>query len=109
MKSIIEQLKEMFDYIIVDLPPVNLVSDAISISKYITGMIVVVREDHTEKKELDRCFRQLRMSNVNIIGCVINDAKTGKGSYGRYRRYRYYKYYKYYQTYQSSTQKGDKK
>lgn len=109
MKSILEQLKEMFDYIIVDLPPVNLVSDAISISKYITGMIVVVREDHTEKKELDRCFRQLRMSNVNIIGCVINDAKTDKGSYGRYRRYRYYKYYKYYQTYQSSTQKGDKK
>lgn len=88
MKNILSKLREMFDYIIIDLPPVNLVSDVISISSLITGMIVVIREEYTEKKELERCFRQLNMSNVNILGCVMNESKSGIGSG---KKYKYYK------------------
>ena len=99
MESALATLREMFDYIIIDLPPVNIVSDALSISGLITGMIVVIREEYTEKKELEHCFRLLKLSNVNILGCVMNEAKSGSGSYGRYKRYRYYKYYRYYRNY----------
>ena len=97
MERLLASLREIFDYIIVDLPPVNIVSDAISISEYISGMIVVVREEYTEKKELERCFGQLKLSNVKILGCVMNEARTGNGSYGKYKykRYRYsYQSYK---------------
>lgn len=97
MESILNDLKEKFDYIIIDLPPVNIVSDALSIARLITGMIVVIREDYTEKKELEHCFRQLKLSSVNVLGCVMNGAKNGSGSYGKYKRYKYYKYYQYYQ------------
>ena len=91
MEKILMRLREMFDYIIIDLPPVNLVSDVISISNLISGMIVVIREEYTEKKELERCFRQLRLSNVNILGCVMNETKAG-GKYGKYKKYsQYYK------------------
>ncbi len=82
MASMLKVLAEKFDYIVIDLPPVNVVSDALAISPLITGMVVVVREDFTEKKELDKCFRQLQLSNVKILGCVMNDAKSGKGYYG---------------------------
>ncbi len=111
MEKILNQLREIFDYIIIDLPPVNIVSDAVSISSLISGMIVVIREEYTEKKELERCFRQLKLSNVNVLGCVMNGAKSGSGSYGRYKRYRYYKYYKYYRysQYYQSDPKGAKK
>ncbi|MBQ7170755.1 MAG: CpsD/CapB family tyrosine-protein kinase [Clostridia bacterium] len=108
MKSILGKLREMFDCIIIDLPPVNIVSDVIAVSGMVSGMIVVVREEYTEKKELERCFRQLELSNVNILGCVLNEAKPEGGSYGKYRKYKYYKYYKYYQNYQSSP-KGTEK
>ena len=94
MEKVLNKLKQHFDYIIVDLPPVNLVSDAVAISKYITGMIVVVREDYAEKQELETCFRQLKLSNVNVLGCVINETKNGKYYYNRYRYKKYYKYYK---------------
>lgn len=94
MESFLNAMSEEFDYIVIDLPPVNLVSDALAIANLITGMIVIVREDYTEKKELERCIRQLKMSNVNVLGCVMNETKSGKDSYGRYKRY--YKYYKYY-------------
>lgn len=95
MASLLNRLREMFDYIIIDLPPVNIVSDAISISGLISGMIVVVREEYAEKKELESCFRQLELSNVNVLGCVMNAAKTNNNTYGKYRNYKRYKYYKY--------------
>lgn len=98
MEKLLNQLRSIFDYIIIDLPPVNLVSDAVSISSLISGMIVVIREEYTEKKELERCFRQLKLSNVNVLGCVMNESKSGSGSYSKYRKYRYYKYYRYYQS-----------
>ena len=96
MESILKGLREKFDYIIIDLPPVNIVSDALSISGLITGMIVVIREDYTEKRELEHCFRQLKLSNVNVLGCVMNEAKNEGGSYSKYKKYRYYSRYKYY-------------
>ena len=96
MENVLKQLREIFDYIIIDLPPVNIVSDAVSIAGLISGMIVVIREEYTEKKELERCFRQLKLSNVNVLGCVMNEAKSGGGSYSKYRKYKYYKYYRYY-------------
>lgn len=96
MKNVIRTLAENFDCIIIDLPPVNLVSDALAVSKFISGMIVVVRADYTEKKELEACFRQLKLSDVNVLGCVMNDDKMGKGAYGKYKYRKYYKYYKSY-------------
>lgn len=96
MEAVLTELKEEFDYIVIDLPPVNIVSDAVSISSLITGMVIVIREEYTEKKELERCFRQLKLSNVNVLGCVMNEAKSGGGSYGKYKKYKYYKYYRYY-------------
>ena len=91
MANVLNQLRQMFDYIVIDLPPVNLVSDAISISSLISGLIVVIREDYTEKKELENCFRQLKLSNVNILGCVMNGTKSGSGAYSKYRKYQYYR------------------
>ena len=96
MEAALEHFRKEFDYIIIDLPPVNIVSDALSISSLITGMIVVIREEFTEKRELERCFRQLTLSNTNVLGCVMNEIKSEVGSYGRYKKYRYYKHYRYY-------------
>ncbi len=110
MANVLAKLREIFDYIIIDLPPVNIVSDAVAISSLISGMIVVIREEYTEKKELEHCFRQLKLSNVNVLGCVMNEAKSGNGSYSKYKKYKYYKYYRYYykSEYKAEPQ-GDKK
>ncbi len=87
MRRLLETLKENFEYVIIDLPPINIVSDALVISKLITGMILVVREDYTGKKELDACVRQLKLSNVNVLGCVLNGTKSDHSGYGKYKKY----------------------
>ena len=104
MKELLDELKEQFDYIIVDLPPVNIVSDALSISPLISGMVVVIREEYTEKKELTRCMRQLSLSNVKVLGCVLNEASSGNGAYGKYR-YKKYRRNHYYSPYYYKTSK----
>ena len=100
MEATLEKFRNEFDYIVIDLPPVNIVSDALSISNFITGLILVIREEYTEKKELERCFRQLGLSDVNLLGCVMNEAKSASGSYGKYKRNKYYRYYRYYYKYE---------
>ncbi len=92
METVLNKLKDMFDYIIIDLPPVNIVSDALSIANIATGMVVVIREDYTEKKELERCFRQLKLSNFNVLGCVVNGVKSVGSSYSKYKKYKYKNY-----------------
>lgn len=105
MEATLKMLADIFDYIVVDLPPVNIVSDALAISQYITGIVVVIREEYTEKRELEMCFRQLKLSNINVLGCVMNGTSSGKGYYSKYRYKRYYKYYKTYGGYDSTGKK----
>ncbi len=91
MEKLLNTLAESFDYIVVDLPPVNTVSDALTLSKHITGLILVVRQNYTSKSELAACVRQLKLSNVNVLGCVMNGKKSSRGGYGKYKSY--YKQY----------------
>lgn len=92
MEKLIEALKEEFEYIIVDLPPVNIVSDAIAVSRLVSGLILVIREDSTERKEFVHCVRQLELSEIKVLGVVMNAIRTAKPSYGKYKKY--YKYYR---------------
>ncbi len=95
MKRLLDAFTADFDYIVIDLPPVNLVSDAVSISSLLTGMIVVIREDYATKQDLEACFRQMKLSGVNILGCVMNQSNMGAGIYRKYTRSKEYKYYRY--------------
>lgn len=111
MRRTIAALKEQFEYIIIDLPPVNLVSDTMSVADNLTGMIVVVREDYIGKKDLEQCFRQIRLSNVHVLGFVMNASKEGHGSYGKYGKYGKYRKYRYdrYESDESSRSNDDTK
>ena len=92
VRELVGILKKSSPILVVGLGNRNIVSDALAASKHITGMILVVREDYTEKKELEICIRQLKLSDVNVLGCLFNGAKSGKKSYGKYKKY-YKTYY----------------
>ena len=93
MKKLIAALEESYDFIVIDLPPVNIVSDALVAAPVLDGMIVVVRENQTTRRALNNCTSQLALSNVKVLGFVMNDSTPSPGSYGRYKRYgRYGRY-----------------
>lgn len=99
MSVLLTTLKESYDYIIIDLPPVGAVSDALIVSKMTDGMIVVVRQDYADKKYLEDTVNQLRFNQAHIIGFVMNGTRSEN---------RYYKYGKYGKKYGYGTGKYGK-
>lgn len=90
MTALIKTMAEKYDYIIVDLPPVGTVVDALSVSSALDGMLVVIRENTCPRGLLAECMSQLEYANINVLGFVVNGALEGSGKkyqYGYYGKY----------------------
>ncbi len=95
MQSLLRALRKHYDYIILDLPPVTAVTDALVASKLVDGMIVVVRGNHAVRGALAETIRQLRLVNTRILGFAFNGATESSSGY--YKGKSYYKKNYYYQ------------
>lgn len=93
MEKLIAELTKDYDYVIVDLPPVNVVSDAIAMSKCLDGVIMVVRSGVSEQRMLAEAMRQLKLVSVRILGFVYRDNAAGGTKYGKKYNNKYKKYY----------------
>ncbi len=97
MFEVLGMLKEKFDYIFLDLPPVLSVSDPLVITKNLDGIIVVTRHNTTRRSDVNETVRQLKFTHVHILGFVYNSyGNTGRGYYYRNKYYRKGGYYKNY-------------
>ena len=100
MKRLMEKCEEIFDYVIIDTPPINIVSDAIMLNDYVNGYILVCRADYSDVNSLADATDNLSAAGATILGTLLSsyNAKSSKkyGKYGKYGRYgRYGKYGKY--------------
>ena len=87
MKSLIMQLREDFDMILLDSPPVGIVTDAAILSTIADGTILVVSSGKIEIEAAQRAKELLQKVDANILGVVLNNVKKNrKNSY-------YYNYY----------------
>ena len=97
MDNLLEYVKEYFDYVFIDTPPVNVVTDAAILAEKITGYVFVVQSGKNHFYEISYGLETLQQMNGNVVGLVLNDI-TGKSAlhYGNYRSSRYYtkKYYR---------------
>ena len=92
MKNMLDVPSKTIKYIVIDLPPVNVVSDALAVSQIVDGMLITVRQNYSDKKSLNACINQLNLVNAKIAGFVFNDATEEGTHYGKYKKYA--KYYK---------------
>ena len=94
MEKLVARLRENYDYVILDLPPVGEVGDALATAKLTDGMLLVVRQNWCDRNSLSATIRQFEFVNTKIIGVVFNGATEEGGKYGS-RGYtkRYQKYY----------------
>mgnify|MGYP002527121132 FL=1 len=104
MEKALLKLSEKYDYVIIDAPPVNIVSDAVSMSKFVTGVAVVVKEDFTTHDALKKALSNLEFANAKILGFILNDVMAPRGYYSKYYKYRYH--YKYNYRYKYSNYDG---
>lgn len=89
MEKLLEVVSVAYDYIILDLPPVGAVTDAIAVGRKKTdGMIVVIRENNCPADTFDDCIEQIKFARIKILGFVVNGSTQDAKKAYKYR----YKY-----------------
>ncbi|MCR5165778.1 MAG: CpsD/CapB family tyrosine-protein kinase [Oscillospiraceae bacterium] len=97
MDKLLENVGKHYDYIFIDTPPVNVVTDALLYSGRVSGIVFIVRENHTTHVEINEAMKKASMTNAKIlgflkVGCSAGE-KMGTGYKYKYKyKYNYYKY-----------------
>jgi capsular exopolysaccharide synthesis family protein len=98
--GLLEELDQQFEYVFIDCPPLNLVSDGELIGSLCDGAIFVIRANSTPKKLIKSSIAQLERAGCPLLGVVLNRTKSKSGGYyskyGRYGKYGYGKKNAYY-------------
>lgn len=84
-EKLLNAVSEKYDYIIIDTPPVNIVSDAMGLNNYIAGIILVLKYASTTFDEITESIKNMELSDSNILGFVLNDITKKTSSYGGYK------------------------
>ena len=89
--NVIDNLADSYDVVLLDLPPIGEVSDALVVSKATDGLVIIVRNDYTISSDLDYTLRQCELVGAKVIGFVYNSAvsKFKKNKYGYRSKYKY--------------------
>lgn len=89
--KLLEQLSGNYDYIIIDTPPVNVVSDAMVMKDNISGILLVLKYGATTYEDVSNCMKQIELAQANMFGFVLNEIHhSHSGSYYNYKyKYKY--------------------
>ena len=86
--NLIEELKNEYDYIFIDCPPILVGTDTILVTKFLDGIILVLRFNYVTKDMVNECIKQLKNTKVNVIGSVLTNMSPkdcGLYSYEEYK------------------------
>ncbi|MBW1880310.1 MAG: CpsD/CapB family tyrosine-protein kinase, partial [Deltaproteobacteria bacterium] len=95
MEQLLEELAERYDRVIIDSPPAAALSEAVSLSKMVDGVVIVARAGQVSRSVARHTLDRFAHVDANLVGIVLNDVPTSKLSTGAYYYYDYYgsKYY----------------
>lgn len=92
-EQMLQKLRKIFDYVIIDTPPLGSVIDAAVVAKRCDGTVIVVENNTVSYRFVQKVKEQLDKTESRILGVVLNKVNlNSKGYYGHYGRY-YGKYY----------------
>ena len=84
MTAFLEEMKKHFDYIVLDTPPLQAVTDAQILSTKVDGTLIVVRAGVTKKEAVHNAISIINKVNGNLIGTVLNGADNSRDKYYYY-------------------------
>ena len=93
MEAALNAFRKYYDYVILDLPPVGEVTDAMAVAKKTDGMLLVVRQNYCDRIVLADAVRQFAFIDSKILGVVMNCTVESTRAYGKSYYRRYYRYY----------------
>ncbi|MBQ8966178.1 CpsD/CapB family tyrosine-protein kinase [Ruminococcus sp.] len=89
MKSLLTQLSSRYDYIIVDTPPINIVTDALTLLDTIAGILLVAKHAQSTYDALEQAIDSIKLADGALLGVVVNNMSVTGGKYGGKYSYKY--------------------
>ncbi|MCB9211164.1 MAG: polysaccharide biosynthesis tyrosine autokinase [Ignavibacteriales bacterium] len=83
MKQLLSSL-EYYDFVILDTPPITRLSDALSLGRIVKDTVLVIRSGQTEKESISWAVNELKTTDINFLGVLVNDCEV-KGSSLKYQ------------------------
>ena len=84
MQKLVEELSGEYDYILIDTPPVNVVSDCCIIANMLDGVLLLARQGRSRKDGIKQAVNQLKLTDAKLLGYVLNGVTVKAKSYYRY-------------------------
>ena len=106
MKTLVDELRARFDFVVIDNAPVGLVTDGIITSQFADVNIFILRYGFSQRHNLEFVNQEAARKTMDNVALVVNDIKTGAFGYTYYKNYRY-EYYEH--AYYSDEEPGEKK
>lgn len=88
MKNLVNELREKYDYVFIDSPPICRLNDACIIAQYVDGTVLVNASKEIDSKVAKLTLEKLKKVGANVVGVVLNKFRS--------EQYNYYSYYSYY-------------
>ena len=99
ISTLLEECSKSYDYIMIDTPPVNVVTDATVLADKIDGYLLAVRAGFSNVNDIKQMVLSLEQVEAKILGIILEDVDPKTELYGKYSRYgRYGKYGRYYKS-----------
>lgn len=89
MSEFLNDISSDYDYIIIDTPPINVVSDSLPVIRESDGVVLVVRQNQTTHPDLQKTLSALEFIDAKILGFVVNFAESKASKYGGKYSYKY--------------------
>ncbi len=90
MQQLLDKMLETYDFVLLDSPPVQSVTDSLTLSRIVDGTVLVVRSGKTTYDTLDNGMKKMREVNAHLLGFVLNGFNKSSGDSGYYGYYDYY-------------------
>ena len=104
MHELLDQLEKRFDIILLDTPPSVALSDAVTLSRHVDGVLLVVKEQSVSRAVVKQTLDMMKAVDANILGVVLNNVDLQRGG----SKYKYYYAYRdYYSNYDDQGPSGD--
>ena len=99
MEALLNWARKNFDFVVLDLPPMNVAADAEAMADLCDACLMVVRQNVAFASELNNAIGNLESHHAKMLGCILNNVYSTQLSsghsygYGKYNKYRHYGHY----------------
>ena len=92
MEELLTETQQQFDIVLIDLPPINIVSDPLIVSTHVAGCLMIIRQGYSDHRAIRRALASAELTGMNVLGFVFYGENVSQDSYyGRkYYRSKYY-------------------